>query len=156
MFELPTLTERAKNWQNYVQLYVGMPEKINHFVLLALTFFICQMDAICFYPTWDALSELVNVKLYVRKFSSILCVCSLMCDSLWPHGLQHARPPCSSLSPRVCSNSCPLRRWCWVVIWVIDLGYSVQTIPSNFPLGEFPLRSLMTFPATGNQSVISI
>ena len=33
-------------------------------------------------------------------------------DSLWPHGLLHTRPPCPSLSPRVCSNSCPLSSWC--------------------------------------------
>ena len=33
-------------------------------------------------------------------------------DSLWPHGLQHTRLPCPSLSPGVCSNSCPLSRWC--------------------------------------------
>ena len=33
---------------------------------------------------------------------------SVMSDSLQPHGLQHARLPCPSLSPRVCSNSCPL------------------------------------------------
>ena len=32
-------------------------------------------------------------------------------DSLWPHGPQHARLPCPSLSPRVCSNSCPLSQW---------------------------------------------
>ena len=32
--------------------------------------------------------------------------------SLQPHGLQHTRLPCPSLSPRVCSNSCPLSRWC--------------------------------------------
>ena len=31
---------------------------------------------------------------------------------LWPHGLQHARLPCPSLSPGVCSNSCSLSRWC--------------------------------------------
>ena len=34
-----------------------------------------------------------------------------MSDSLWPHGLQHARHPCPLLFPRVCSNSCPLS-WC--------------------------------------------
>ena len=33
---------------------------------------------------------------------------SVVCDSLRPHGLQHARLPCPSPSPRVCSNSCPL------------------------------------------------
>ena len=37
--------------------------------------------------------------------------CSIMSDSLLPHGLQHTRFPCPSPSPRVCSSSCPLRRW---------------------------------------------
>ena len=35
-----------------------------------------------------------------------------MSDSLRPHGLQHARLPCLSLSPGICSNSCPLSWWC--------------------------------------------
>ena len=35
-----------------------------------------------------------------------------MSDSLRPHGLQHARPPCPSPTPRVYSNSCPLSKWC--------------------------------------------
>ena len=35
-----------------------------------------------------------------------------MSDALWPHGLQHARFPCSSLSPGVCSSSFPLSQWC--------------------------------------------
>ena len=33
---------------------------------------------------------------------------SVMSDSLWPHGLQHARPPCPSPTPWACSNPCPL------------------------------------------------
>ena len=37
---------------------------------------------------------------------------SVVSNSLWPHGLQHARLPCSSLTPIACSNSCPLSRWC--------------------------------------------
>ena len=36
---------------------------------------------------------------------------SVMSDSLWLHGLQHARPPCLSPTPRACSNSCPLSWW---------------------------------------------
>ena len=35
-----------------------------------------------------------------------------MSDSFWPRGLQHTRLPCLSLAPGVCSNSCPLSRWC--------------------------------------------
>jgi len=37
---------------------------------------------------------------------------SVMSDSLWPHGLQHTRPPCPSKTPRVHSNSHPLSHWC--------------------------------------------
>ena len=39
-----------------------------------------------------------------------------MSDSLQPHGLQHARLPCPSLSPGVCSASCPLSQWCYLII----------------------------------------
>ena len=39
---------------------------------------------------------------------------SVVSASLRPHGLQHARLPCPSPSPRVCSNSCPLS-WTWVM-----------------------------------------
>ena len=38
------------------------------------------------------------------------------CVSLQPHGLQHARLPCLSLSPRIYSNSCPLSQWCHQMI----------------------------------------
>ena len=40
------------------------------------------------------------------------CSVSVMANSLWPHGQQHVRLPWSSLSPRVCSSSCPLSLWC--------------------------------------------
>ena len=36
----------------------------------------------------------------------------VMSDSLQPHALQHVRLPCTSLSPRFCSNSCLLSQWC--------------------------------------------
>ena len=37
---------------------------------------------------------------------------SVVSNSLWPHGLQHPRPPCPSPTPRACSNSYPLSWWC--------------------------------------------
>ena len=42
---------------------------------------------------------------------SLFFSCSVMSDSLQPHGLQHTRLPCPSLSPGTCSNSCPLDQW---------------------------------------------
>jgi len=52
----------------------------------------------------------------------------VMSNSLPPHGLQHARLPCPSLSPGVCSNSCPLSKWCHPTILCYPL-----LLPSIFP-----------------------
>ena len=56
---------------------------------------------------------------------------SVVSDSLWPHGLQHTRPPCPS--PRVCSNSCPLSWWCHPTISssVIPFSSSPQSLPAS-------------------------
>ena len=59
------------------------------------------------------------------------------CPTLWPHGLQHARLPCSSLSPGVCSNSCPLSQWCHPTISSSD---TVSSCSQSFPAsGSFPM-----------------
>ena len=47
---------------------------------------------------------------FVYCFSSVQLSRSVMSDSLWPHGLQHPRPPCPSPTPKACSNSRPLSR----------------------------------------------
>ena len=73
----------------------------------------------------------------------LLFSCSVMSDSLRPHGLQHARLPCPSSSPRVFSNSCPLRQW-----WHSTISSSV--IPFSSCLQSFPgsgsfLKSQLSF-----------
>ena len=66
-----------------------------------------------------------------------------MSDSFWPHGLQHARLPCPSLSARVCSNSCPLNPWSYLTI-------SSSATPFSFPASvSFPMSQLF---ASGGQS----
>ena len=57
--------------------------------------------------------------------------CQVMSDALRPHGLQHARLPCPSLSRRVCSNSCPLNRWCHPTI--SSSVASFFSCPQSFP-----------------------
>ena len=54
---------------------------------------------------------------------------SVVSDSLWPHGLQHARLLCPLPSPGACSNSCPLSRWCHPTI----LCHPLLLQPSIFP-----------------------
>ena len=55
-----------------------------------------------------------------------------MSNSLWPHGLQHARLPCPSPTPEVYSNSCPLSRWCNPAILssVITFSSHLQSFPN--------------------------
>ena len=57
-------------------------------------------------------SRRIHFKFFPKlaQFSSVHC--SVMSDSLWPHELQHTRPPCPSPTPGVHSKSCPSSRWC--------------------------------------------
>ena len=56
----------------------------------------------------------------------------MVSNSLWPHGLQHARLPCPSLSRRVWSNSCPLSRWCHPTISSSVIPFCcLQSFPSS-------------------------
>ena len=67
---------------------------------------------------------------------------------LQPHGLQHTRLPCPSLSPKVCSNSCPLSQWCHPTISssAALFSFCLQSFPAS---GSFPMSQLF---ASGGQS----
>ena len=82
-------------------------------------------------------------------FCSVLLSCSVMSNSLWPHGLQHSRLPCPSPSPEACSNSCPLSRWCHPTISfsVVPFSSYLQSFPA---LGSFPMCQ---FFSTGDQNI---
>ena len=83
---------------------------------------------------------------FLGHFSSIQCR-SVASDSLWPHGLQHARLPCSSPTPRACSNSCPLSQWCHLTISSSVISFfCLQSFPAS---GSFLMSHLF---ASGGQS----
>ena len=58
---------------------------------------------------------------------------SVLSGSLWPHGLQHARPPCPSPTHGVYSNSCPLSRWYHPNIssYVVPFSFCPQSFPAS-------------------------
>ena len=63
-----------------------------------------------------------------------------MSDTLWPHGLQHSRLLCPPLSPRVCSNSCPLSHWCYQTISSAPFSFCFQSFStSGSSLNGLPL-----------------
>ena len=70
-----------------------------------------------------------------------------MSNSLQLHRLQQARLPCPSLSPGVCSNSCPLSRWCHATI---SSSVALFSCPQSFPASQSFLMSL--FFTSGGQS----
>ena len=74
---------------------------------------------------------------------------SVLSDSLRPRGLQHARLPCLSPTPRACSNSCPLSWWCHPTISssVVPFSFCLQSFSAS---GSFPMSQV--FPS-GSQSI---
>ena len=82
---------------------------------------------------WQRVKDLIPL-LRGLQFSSVLS------DSLWPHGLQHARLPCPSPTPRVYSNSCPSSGWCHPTISssVISFSSHLQSFPASesFPTSQ--------------------
>ena len=90
-----------------------------------------------------------GVKVIFNQISSVHFSSSVVSDSLWPHGLQHARPPCPSPTPRVYSNPCPLSQWCHPTISssVVPISSCVHSFPTS---GSFPMSQ---FFASGGQSI---
>ena len=74
---------------------------------------------------------------------------SVVSNYLWPHKLQHARPPCPSPTPGVHPNPCPLSRWCHPTISssVIPFSSCLQSFPAS---ASFPVSQFFT---SGSQSI---
>ena len=75
---------------------------------------------------------------------------SVMSNSLWLHGLEHAILPYPSLTPSICSNSCPSSQWCYPTISpsVIPFSFCLQSFPAS---GYFLLSQRFT---SGGQSIL--
>ena len=89
------------------------------------------------------------------QFSSVQLL--ILSDSLWPHGLQHARLPCPSPTPRVCSNSCPSSRWYHPTITFSVVPFScVQSFPASgsFPMSKFFASSDQSIGVSASASVL--
>ena len=74
---------------------------------------------------------------------------SVMSNSLWPHGLQHTRPPCPSPTPGAYLDSCPLSQWCHPTISssIVHFSFCLQSFPAS---GSFQMSQLFS---SGSQSI---
>ena len=89
-----------------------------------------------------------SLSVIVELLCMLLFSRSVMSESLWPNGLQHARLPCPSLSPWVCSNSCLLSWWCHPTI--LSSVYSLSSC-LQFPSIRVYTNELVL--ASGGQSI---
>ena len=82
-------------------------------------------------------------------FSAQLSSVTQSCLTLRPHEPQHARPPCPSPTPGVCSTSCPLSLWCHPTIssLVAPFFSCLQSFPAS---GSFSVSQFFT---SGGQSI---
>ena len=112
-----------------VKMAEPMPSCPHHFYIFQKQ---KKLPTIAALPFYSLLISLVlfrasNTMLLLLSFSG-----SVVSNSLWPYGLQHARLLCPSPSPGACSNSCPSSHWCH------------QTISSSV----IPFSYLQSFPAS--------
>ena len=98
--------------------------------------------------TWNQISHLFHSLPYIQ-FSSVQFSCSVMSDSLQPHGMQHTRPPCPSPTPGAYSNSHPLNQWCHPTISssVNPFSSCLQSFPAS---GPFQMSQIFE---SGGQSI---
>ena len=91
----------------------------------------------------------MKICLTLLLFNSVQFSRSFVSNSLWPHGPQHARPPCPSPTHEVYRNSCPLSRWCHLPISSSVIPFS--SCPQSFPASEsYQISQLF---ASGGQSI---
>ena len=87
---------------------------------------------------------LLWIESWKLKSISVQFSCSVMSDSLLPHELQHARPPCPSPTPGVHSNSGPSSQWCHPAISSSVVPFS--SCPQSLPASEsFPMSQLFAW-----------
>jgi len=107
---------------------------------------LCLLSIGCSDPLPDLGWAYFSFLIYL--FNSVQFSHSVLSNSLQPHELQHARPPCPSPTPRVHSDSRPLSQWCHPAISSSVIPFS--SCPQPLPASEyFPMSQLF---AWGGQS----
>ena len=125
-----------KHWivkrQIYIYIYIGKNTGVGSYSLLQGIFPIqgsspglLHCRQILYHLSHQG-SLYIVVKSKESESCSVQFSRSFVSDSLRPHGLQHSRPPHSSPTPGVYSNSCPLSRWCHVQLFATPWTVACQ------------------------------
>ena len=92
-------------------------------------------------------------------YCSVQFSCSVVSDSLWPHGLKHAKLPCPSPTPGACSNSCSLSGRCHLILSsVISFSSRLQSFQASgsFTMSQFFTSLGQSIRVSASASVLSM
>ena len=135
---------RQEYWSGLHFLFQGIfpTQVLNPWFLLSLLHGQADSLPLNYQGSW------LNICIYI-KYVSVQFSHLVVSNSLWPHGLQHARLPCPSPIHRVYSNSCPLNWWCHPTISssVVPFSSRLQSFSAS---GSFRISQFFT---TGGQSI---
>ena len=105
--------------------------------------------------------QILTINFTFKEMENLLSVqfnCSVVSDSLWSHGLQHARLPCPSPTPGACSNSGPSSWWCHPTISssVVPFSSGLQSFPASgsFSVSQFFVSGGHIIRASASASVL--
>ena len=116
----------------------------SHFFFLYRAFFPQWKNSLLSRRAIDVRFANTHLNISSRKFSSVQFSCSVVSDSLRPHGLQHARLPCPSPTPRAYSNSCPLS-------WLCHPAISSSVVPFSSCLQSSQHQGLFHWISSSHQ-----
>ena len=143
-------TADENHWKRIIQNTLSSGTANSTFFFYLFITQLTDAPCLCFTAHVNQQEKLSFVFLpWWRTLLCTLCCCSVISNSLGPRGLQHIRLLCPSLSPGVCSNSCPLNQWCHPTVSpsVIPFSSCLQTFPAS---GSFPVSQLSI---SGDQSI---
>jgi len=111
------------------------------------------------YPL-SRIGKSIKTERFVVARGSVQFSRSVVSDSLWPHGLQHARPPCPSPTPGDHLKSCPLSWWCHPTILssVVPFSSCLQSFPESesFQMSQFFTSGGQSIGLSASASVLPI
>ena len=134
--------------ESWKELTPKLLELISNCCKFADTKLIYKRQSLYYIPSvnkWDS-------KIKAHCHLSIQFSHSVVSDSLPPHGLQQARLPCPSLTPRACSDSCPSSWWCHPAISSSVVPFS--SCPQFSPASGCFLSILANLPSSHTQTVL--
>ena len=159
---MQNLSSLTRDW---IQVPCRRPENLNHWTtrevpwwMILMTLLDTTAERICFpRRKQKKLSKLYSGKTKWLKSSGQFSF-SVMSNSLQPHGLQHARPPCLSPIHGVYSSSCPLSRWCHPTLSssVIPFFSSLQSFPASgsFQMSQFFISGAQSIGVSASASFL--